>query len=138
MTTERKRGGRVLKSHSKRRGIQLGESEKPIRAALERLADAPHELRCFVIIEEPLTGRFVQFCTPPPPSRFAGSPRLVGDGPIIFDGTGAVGKDAYEPVQEFCDVDGALYFALDTLKEYLPGEAELHITEESTRTERPS
>ncbi len=136
--SERKRGGRVLKSHSKRRGIRLGESEKHIRAALERLAESPRELRCFVIVEEPLTGRFVQFCTPLPPSRFAGSPQLVGDEPLIFDGTGAVGRDAYEPVQELCDVDGALAFALDTLKEYLPGEAELHITEESTRMERPN
>lgn len=117
---------------------KLTEAEPPIRAALERLAESPRELRCFVIIKEPLTGRFVQFCTPAPPSRFAGSPQLVGDGPLIFDGTGAVGKDEYEPVQEFCDVDGALYFALDTLKEYLPGEAELRIIEESTRTERPS
>ncbi len=117
---------------------KLSEAEAPIRAALERLAESPRELRCFVIIEEPLTGRFVQFCTPPPPSRFAGSPQLVGDEPLIFDGTGAVDKDEYEPVQELCDVDGALYFALDTLKEYLPGEAELHITEESTRMERPS
>lgn len=118
--------------------MKLAEAEPPIRAALERLADSPREHRCFVIIEELLTGRFVQFCTPPPPSRFVGSPQLVGDGPLIFDGTGVVSKDAYEPVQEFCDVDGALSFALDTLKEYLPGEAELHITEEATRTERPS
>ena len=118
--------------------MKLSEATDSIRMALERLAESPRELRCFVIVEEPLTGRFVQFCTPPPPSLFVGSPRLVGDGPLIFDGTGAVGKDAYEPVQEFCDVDGALYFALDTLKEYLPGEAELRITEEATRTERPS
>ena len=117
---------------------KLADAAEPIRAALERLAESPREHRCFVVIEEPLTGRFVQFCTPLLPSRFAGSPQLVGDGPLIFDGTGAVGRDAYEPVQEFCDVDGALSFALDTLKEYLPGEAELHITEEATRTERPS
>ena len=117
---------------------KLADAEPPIRAALERLADSPRELRCFVIVEEPLTGRFVQFCTPPPPSRFARSPRLVGDGPLIFDGTGVCGKDAYEPVQEPCNVDEGIYFALDTLEEYLPGEAELRITEEATRTERPS
>lgn len=118
--------------------MKLADAAEPIRAALERLAESPREFRCFVIIEEPLTGRFVQFCTPPPPSKFANSPRLTGDEPLIYDGTGIVHRDAYEIVQEFCDVDGALFFALDTLSQYVPPEAELRITEESTQMGRPS
>lgn len=131
--------------------MKLEDAEAPIRAALERLAESPIEHLCFVIIEErEVTGRFVQFCTPPPPSRFKGSPRArwwryhntpISERkplPLIYDGTGLSGKCAYEPVQEQCDVDGAVAFALDTLSKYLPPEAELHITADSTRTEQPS
>lgn len=118
--------------------MKLSEAEAPIRAALERLAESPRELGCFVVIQEPLTGRFVQFCTPPVPSKFAHSPRLIGDEPLIYDGGGNGKVGGYEPVRVFCDVDTGVTVALDTLKKYLPPEAELRITEESTRMERPS
>lgn len=118
--------------------IRLDEAAEPIRAALERLAESPRELRCFVIVEDPLTKCFAQFCTPLPPSKFAASPRLTGDGPIIFDGHGN-GKDGgYVPIQVFCDVELGVAFALDALAAYLPEEAELRIVEESTQRERPS
>ena len=118
--------------------MKLADAAEPIRAALQRLIEAPAELRCFVIIEEPLTGRFVQFCTPPPPSGFVGRPEFPGEGPLIFDGSGIAGKQAYEPVQERCEIDEAVFCALEVLEKHLPGEAELHITEESTRMEAPS
>lgn len=118
--------------------IRLGEAESEIRAALERLAESPRELRCFVIIKEPLTKRFVQFCTPPPPSPFVGSPKLRGDEPLIFDGTGDGKPGGYRYVQIFCSVEQGVSWALETLARYLPEEAELRIVEESTKKERPS
>lgn len=119
--------------------MKLEEAEAPIRAALERLAESPRALLCYVIIESPITGRFVQFCTPPPPSRFAHSPRIQTGKPLIFDGTGVTGKpSAYESVQAPCDLEPGTTLALMWLGKYLPPDAELHIVEESTRTERPS
>jgi hypothetical protein len=103
--------------------MRLAEAAGPIRAALERLAESPRELRCYIVIEAPVTRRFVQFCTPPPPSRFVGGPQLVGVGPLIFDGTGNGRPGGYERVQEFCDIGRGISFALDTLARYLPPEA---------------
>lgn len=118
--------------------MKLSEAEVPIRAALERLADSPRELRCYVIIEDPLTGRFVQFCTPAPPSRFVGSPRIKTTYPLIFDGTGKRKPEDYEPFQETCDVDFGVHLAIDILSKHLPQDAELRIVEESTRNTKPS
>jgi len=116
---------------------RLADAEEPIREALERLAESPHELRCFVIVEEPLTKRFVQLCTPPPPSRFVGGPGQVSE-PLIFDGTGDGKSGGYQYVLEPCGVERGVELVLSTLAEYLPGEAELRIIEESTQMERPS
>lgn len=116
----------------------LSSAEAPIREALQRLAESPRELRCFVVINEPLTRRFVQFCTPPPPSPFAGSSRIQSDEPLIFDGTGKTRPEDYEQFNEPCDVKRGTALALDVLERYLPPEAELVITEESTQEERPS
>lgn len=119
--------------------MKLEEAETHIQAALERLAESPRELRCFVIIEEPkITGRFVQLCTPPPPSRFAGSPRIQTDEPLIFDGTGNGKPGGYEGVQVTCDALQGTTLALMWLGKYLPPDAELRIVEESTQVERPS
>lgn len=120
--------------------IRLGEAEGEIRAALERLAESPIELRCFVIVEDTVTKRFVQFCTPPPPSPFAESPRLKAPNgePLIFDGTGNCKPGGYTYIQEFCNVDRAVEVALDMLRVWLPEEAVLRIIEESTEDEPPS
>jgi DNA-binding transcriptional ArsR family regulator len=118
--------------------MKLADSEPEIRAALARLAESPHELRCFVIIESVVTKRFVQFCTPPPPSRFAGSPRIQTDRPLIYDGTGDGTPLGYERVLDFCDIDEAVDLALRTLSIYLPEDAEIRIVEESTQMTRPS
>jgi hypothetical protein len=118
--------------------MKLQDAEAPIRAALERLAESPRELRCFVVIKEPITGRFVQLCTPPPPSRFANSPRIQTDEPLIFDGTGNGKPGGYELVQEPCNVDRGVDLSLDVLVKYLPPDAELRIIEDSTQVERPS
>lgn len=116
----------------------LSEAETPIRGALERLAESPRELRCFVVIKDDLMGRFVQFCTPPPPSPFFGSDRIQSDEPLIYDGTGNGKPGGYEMIQVSCDVDRGVRFALETLAQYLPRSAELTIIEESTQMERPS
>jgi hypothetical protein len=121
------------------RPMKLQDAEAPVRAALERLAESPRELRCFVVVEEPkITKRFVQLCTPPPPSRFANSPRIQTDKPLIFDGTGVLHAVRYEPAREPCDIDRGVDLVLDTLAKYLPPDAELRIVEESTQVERPS
>jgi len=116
----------------------LSEAEEPIRQTLERLAESPRALRCYVIIESTVTKRFVQFCTPPPPSKFVGGPQLVGSGPLIFDGGGDGKPGGYEPVRAFCDAVKGARWAVDNLGSFLPMEAELRIIEESTRMERPS
>lgn len=57
----------------------LTELAPALEAALERLGLRPLEpLRPFVIVEEPLTKRFVQFCT-----RFEG--RLEAEGRVVLD-----------------------------------------------------
>lgn len=120
--------------------MKLSEAEAPIRAALERLAESPLELRCFVIIQEPLTKRFVQFCTPPPSSLFDGSSRICcnENEPLIFDGWGD-GKDGgYRLLQKCVDVLTGTIGALHVLNSLLPKDAEIHIVEESTRMDRPS
>ena len=118
--------------------MKLSEAEETIRAALERLADSPRESRCFVIIESTLTKRFVQFCTPPPVSRFAGQHQFPGEGPIIFDGGGDGKPGGYEPAQWLCTAEQGVGFALTNLKMHLPQEAELRIIEESAPKDRPS
>jgi len=118
--------------------MKLSEAEPNIRAALDRLAESSRELRCFVVVTEPLTGRFVRFCTPPPPSRFVGSPRIETTYPLIFQGTGKRKPIDYEPFNETCDVDFGVHLALDILSKYLPQDAEILIKEESTNKERPS
>jgi len=109
----------------------LKESKGAIVEALDRLAQSPIEHRRFVIIENRLTGRFVQFCTPPPPSRFIGGPELKGPGPLIFDGTGNGKPGGYELIQEFCDAQLGADFALIILSQYLPEDAELYIIEDA-------
>jgi hypothetical protein len=118
--------------------MKLEEAGGPIRKALERLAESPRALRCFVVIENLLTKRFVQFCTPPPPSPFGGPPLTHAPGPLIYDGTGNGKPGGYEPVQVSCDVDYGVEIALGVLVKYLLPEAELRIVEESTRMGRPS
>lgn len=120
--------------------MKLSEAEQPIREALQRLAESPRELRCFVIVQEPLTRRFVQFCTPPPPSPFDGSSRICCpyDKPLIFDGYGNGKAGGYVSVLQCCDVKAAVSTALGNLSTFLPGNAELRIVEESTQMERPS
>jgi len=121
--------------------MKLSEAEAPIRAALQRLAESPRELRCFVIIEDRnITGRFVQFCTPPPPAKLAGSPRICCDDnkPLIFDGYGNGKPDGYRSIGECCNVETAVRSALNNLNTFLPVRAELRIIEESTQMERPS
>jgi hypothetical protein len=41
--------------------VTLARAEGPLRAAIERMLAAPREHRCFVIIEDDVTERFVQF-----------------------------------------------------------------------------
>lgn len=118
--------------------MKFSEVEPHVRAALERLAESPRELRCSVVITEPLTGRFVRFSTPPPPSRFVGSPRIKTTYPLIFQGTGKRKPIDYEPFNETCDVDFGVHLALDILSKYLPQDAEILIKEESTNKDRPS
>lgn len=118
--------------------MKLVDAEQPIREALTRLAESPRVLRCFTIIEDVLTKRFVQFCTPPPPSIFAGSSRITGPEPLIFDGAGNGKPGGYDTVQELCDIDTGVRLAMATLAAYLPPDAELRIIEESTRKARPS
>lgn len=43
--------------------MKLIDAKQPIAEALQRLADAPKELGAFVIIEDTVTDRFVQFAT---------------------------------------------------------------------------
>lgn len=118
--------------------MKLLEAEPHIRSALERLAESPIEHLRFVIIESPVTKRFVQFCTPPPPSRFAGRSEFEGAGSLIYDGTGNGKTGGYEYVQVLCDVDTAVSIAFEVLSRYLPDDAELRIVEESGSGERPS
>jgi len=120
--------------------VKLSDAREPIHAALQRLAESPRELRCFVIIQNPLTGRFVQYGTPPPPSKFDGSERLdCGDKPIFYDGTGNGKPGGFsEELNKCCTVERGVEIALTVLKEYLPEDAELRITEESTHVSRPS
>jgi len=119
--------------------VKLSEAKQSIHEALQRLADSPREHRCYVIVEEiSRKGHFVQFCTPPPPSRFKGSQRLSGPEPLIFDGHGDGKVGGYKAVQVFCDIDLGVAFALEALAAYLPEETELIIVEESTQRERPS
>ena len=120
--------------------MKLSEAREPIRQALERLVESPRELRCFVIIRDALTKRFVQFCTPPPLSVFDNSSRICCDenNPLIFDGWGD-GKDGgYRPIQTCVDVDAGTIGALHILNSLLPQDAEIRIIEESTHVERPS
>jgi hypothetical protein len=117
---------------------RLIDAAEPVREALERLAESPRALRCFVVIEDAVVGRFVQFCTPPLPSAFGSRTFASCPGPLIYDGTGTRGKNVYEPVQVSCDVPDGVEVALSVLAKYLPPEAELYIIEESTRRERPS
>jgi len=120
--------------------VRLGEAEQEIRQALERLAESPIELRCYVVVEDLLTKRFVQFCTPPPPSPFVGGPQLVAPNgeSLIFDGTGSGKEGGYTSIQAFCDIDRGVLEALDTLRVWLPEEAELRIIEESSQDGPPS
>lgn len=120
--------------------MKLAEAEAPIRAALERLAESPRELRCFVVVREPLTKRFVQFCAPPPPSPFAGSARTKcpADRPLIFDGYGNGKPEGYIHIGQCCDVEAAVSSAIGNLTSFLPPTAELRIVEESTQIEQPS
>jgi hypothetical protein len=57
---------------------------------------------------------------------------------LIFDGYGNGKPGGYVYVQAPCKVDRGTQCALEALALRLPGEAELHIVEESTRRERPS
>jgi hypothetical protein len=117
----------------------LSEAREPIQKALERLAESPRELGCYVIIENQPTGRFVHFCTPPPRSRFRGGSRLaLVSEPLIFDGTGNGEPGVYSYIQEPCDVDRGVRYALTTLSRYLPLNAALRIIEESARKKQPS
>jgi hypothetical protein len=109
----------------------LSESELAIREALTRLAESPVERLGYVVIENQLTRRFVQFCTPPPPSPFAGRLEFPGDGPLIFDGTGDGKPGGYAYVQTRCSVHEGVTFALKVLGEYLPDDAEIRIVEGS-------
>jgi hypothetical protein len=118
--------------------VRLDQAAAPLRAALERLAESPRELRCFVIIREPLTRHFAQFCTPPPASRFVGGPQIVTALPLIFDGYGDGKPGGYVYVQAPCEADHGVQCALDALALRLPAEAELQIIEESTQRKRPS
>jgi hypothetical protein len=118
--------------------MKLSEAEPHIRSTLERLVETPIEHLPFVVIESPLTKRFVQFCTPPPPSRFAGRQEFSGSGPIIYDGTGSGKPGGYECVQVLCDVDTAVSVALEVLSNYLPSDAELSIVEGACHRERSS
>jgi hypothetical protein len=118
--------------------IRLEAAEEPIRQALVELAESPRELRCFVVVENPTTGRFVQFCTPPPPSPFAGSPRIMTAAPLIFDGHGNGKPGGYILVQAPCDVASGVQYALDALLSYLPLEAELKILFGASRRSPPS
>lgn len=119
--------------------IKLSEAREPIRAALQRLAESPRELRCYVIIRTGPTARFVQFYTPAPPSKFAGSERIVTSAPLIFDGYGNGRPGGFVYVQTPChDAYHAAQVALETLRAFLPEDAEIQIVEESTRRERPS
>lgn len=121
---------------TKPKTIKLEDAEEPIRIALQRLAESPRELLCYVIINDTVTGRFCQFCAPPPPSLFIGG-RGEQSEPLIFDGTGITNKQAYKPAHLPCDVDLGVAIALEAFTD-LPPQAELSITEESTRKERPS
>jgi len=118
----------------------LSDIEVPLRAALERLAESPRELRCHVIVQDPLTKRFVQFCTPPPASPFRGGERICCDEgkPLIFDGHGNGKPGGYVKIQECCTVDVALSSGCGNLGSYLPESALLQIIEESAQMERPS
>lgn len=121
--------------------MKLSEAEAPLRAALQRLAESPRELRCFVIVQEPITRRFVQFCTPPPPSPFVGnSSRICCPDflPLIFDGYGNGKVGGYVGIQQCCDVEAAVSTALGNLGTFLPQDAEVRIVEESTQLKRPS
>lgn len=119
--------------------IYLRDAAGPVRAALDRLAETPRELRCYVIIEDRVTGRFVQFCTPPPRSRFGDGPPLAfTKEPLIFDGTGDGKRGGYVYIQVPCDVARGVELALGALAVSLPPEAELRIIEEATHRERPS
>ena len=120
--------------------MKLSEAGPHIRQALERLAESPRELRCFVVIEDTLTDHFVQFCTPPPPSPFDGSSRICCDEkePLIFDGWGD-GKDGgYRLIQICVDINAGVISALHILNSLLPEDAEIILIEESTQMERPS
>ena len=120
--------------------LKLSDAREPIRAALQRLAESPRELRCFVIIRNPLTGRFIQYGTPPPPSRFGGSERLdCGDKPIFYDGTGNGKPGGFaEEMNKCCTVERGVEIAINILSLYLSADAEIRITEESTHVSRPS
>ena len=118
--------------------MKLSDAREPILAALQRLAESPRELRCFVIIENPLTRRFVQFATPPPPSRYTGADRIACKEPIYYDGTGAVDPKEYRPSRQCCTPEQGASIAIGVLAVHLPGDAELRITEESTHVARPS
>jgi hypothetical protein len=118
--------------------MKLSEAAPHIRSALERLIETPIEHLPFVVFENPLTKRFVQFCTPPPPSRFVGRRSLPGSGPLIYDGTGDGKPGGYECVQVLCDVDTAVSIALEVLSNHLPPDAELGIVEGSCNPNRPS
>jgi hypothetical protein len=118
--------------------MKLSEAEPHIRSALERLAESPIEHLDFVIIESRLTKRFVQFCTPPPPSRFVGRSKFDGSGPLLYDGTGNGKPGGYELVQVLCDVNTAVVLAFGALSAYLPPDAELNIVEGTCRKGRAS
>lgn len=68
-----------------------------------------------------------------------GSPRLKAPNgePLIFAGDGKP-DEGYTYVQEFCDAACGTQLALDTLRKWLPEEAELRIVEESSQAAPPS
>ncbi len=128
--------------------VRLQDAEALIREALERLAESPRELRCFVIVQEKLTARFVQFGTPPPKGPFKGGfTNVAGRGPmdmadieepIYLDGEGARRAEDYVSIKWPCEPPLGAERAVRMLSKYLPPEAEVEITEEATQMQRPS
>lgn len=103
--------------------VQLSEAVEPILRALESLQQCANEHRAFVIIEDSVTGKFVQFSGSKDKPLWIDVPQLgiVNNGP------------KFESAAE------AARFALDVLllSHHLPVTALLQITFESTRRSLP-
>jgi hypothetical protein len=125
--------------------VKLRDAEALIREALTRLAESPRALGCFVIVQEKLTARFVQFATPPQKAPFGrGHVNVAGRGPmdmsyleepIYLDGEGARRAEDYVSVKWPCEPKAGAVEAVRMLSRYLPPEAEVEITEDATRNQ---